>query len=209
MQGYRRFCGSSALQVRTCFFYPLNCNYLHLLFVQHFRILQHFNADPLEYAVVFTANATAAIKTVAETFDFGAQETGNFYYCQENHTSVLGMRELVKTPNKFVLTKNELLLNLNKTHNSLAGTKSGNSLVVFSAQCNFSGYKMPLELIDAIHQHGLVNKGLQVSGVKSQDEDLSNFYVFLDAAAFVSSSYLDVEKYKPDFFCVSFYKLFG
>ncbi|GBP16757.1 Molybdenum cofactor sulfurase [Eumeta japonica] len=79
--------------------------------------------DPLEYSVVFTSNATAAIKIVGECFDFGTVEKGSFYYCQENHTSVLGMRELVKTPYKFVLTQPELLENLNKTHSQerLAG----------------------------------------------------------------------------------------
>ncbi|XP_065363795.1 molybdenum cofactor sulfurase [Calliphora vicina] len=175
-----------------------------------YRILQHFNADALEYSVVFTSNATAAIKTVAETFDFGAQEQGNFYYCQENHTSVLGMRELVKTSNKFVLTQPELLSNLENGHDLLAGTRTGNSLLVFSAQCNFSGYKMPLELIEVVQKQGLLKRGTQISGhTQTNEPDLNNFYVFLDSAAFVGTSYLDVGKYKPDFFCVSFYKMFG
>lgn len=147
---------------------------------------------------------------MAECFDFGSVEKGNFYYCQENHTSVLGMRELVKTPFKFVLTKPELLENFDKEHENLAGTKPGNSLLVFSAQCNLSGYKMPLKLIDSVHKRGLVNTGKQVSGNSLPTEpDVNNFYVFLDAAAFVGTSYLNVGKYKPDFFCVSFYKMFG
>ncbi|KAM7349739.1 molybdenum cofactor sulfurase [Cochliomyia hominivorax] len=175
-----------------------------------YRILKHFNADPVEYTVVFTNNATAAIKTVAETFDFGANEKGSFYYCQENHTSVLGMRELVKTSNKFVLTQPELLANLENSHGLLHGSGDGNSLVVFSAQCNFSGYKMPLELIEIIQKRGLVKRGTQISGdLQANKIDLNNFYIFLDAAAFVGSSYLDVTKYKPDFFCVSFYKMLG
>lgn len=164
----------------------------------------------MEYAVIFTNNATAAIKTVSETFDFGSKEQGNFYYCQENHTSVLGMRELVKTPNKYVLTKPELLENMKYTTNFLAGTQSGNSLLVFSAQCNFSGYKMPLELIEVVQKQGLVKRGTQIMGVTLKNEpDLNNFYILLDSAAYVSSNHLDVSKYKPDFFCVSFYKMFG
>ncbi|XP_037823018.1 molybdenum cofactor sulfurase isoform X1 [Lucilia sericata] len=175
-----------------------------------YRILQHFNADPLEYTVVFTNNATAAIKTVAETFDFGDEEQGNFYYCQENHTSVLGMREVIKTENKYVLTQPELLENLLKRKELLAGTSKGNSLLVFSAQCNFSGYKMPLDLIDVVHRQGLFKRGTQISGQPQKKQpDLNNFYIFLDSAAFAGSSYLNVGKYKPDFFCVSFYKLFG
>ncbi|XP_073830105.1 molybdenum cofactor sulfurase [Musca autumnalis] len=182
-----------------------------------YRILQHFNADPSDYSCIFTANATAALKLLAETFNFGCEdnEKGNFYYCQENHTSVLGMRELVKTKNHFVLTKDELLLNLTTTttndnsHNSNKH-KRGNSLVVFSAQCNFSGYKMPLELVTKIQQNGLVNEGLQVTGQKVKAKEIpSNFFVCLDAAAYVGTSYLDCSKVKPDYFCVSFYKMFG
>lgn len=164
----------------------------------------------MEYSVVFTSNATAALKTVAETFDFGSEEKGGFYYCQENHTSVLGMRELVKTPYKYVLTQPELLANLEDNHNETVGSKSGNSLLVFSAQCNFSGYKMPLDLIEIVQKKGLVKQGLQVAGIKQNNKrDLNNFYVCLDAASYVATNYLDVSKYKPDFFCVSFYKMFG
>lgn len=57
------------------------------------RILEHFRTTPDEYSVIFTSGATAALKTVAETFIFSR---GTFAYAQENHTSVLGMRELVK-----------------------------------------------------------------------------------------------------------------
>uniref|UniRef100_A0A1I8N1B6 Molybdenum cofactor sulfurase n=1 Tax=Musca domestica TaxID=7370 RepID=A0A1I8N1B6_MUSDO len=178
-----------------------------------YRILQHFNADASDYSCIFTANATAALKLLAETFNFGADDDqGNFYYCQENHTSVLGMRELVKTKNQFVLTKDELLLNLNECRDKTFPSKDENakSLVVFSAQCNFSGYKMPLELVSKIQQHGLVNEGLQVAGQKIKEtKKPSKFYVCLDAAAFVGTSYLDCSKVKPDFFCVSFYKMFG
>ncbi|XP_061390109.1 molybdenum cofactor sulfurase 3, partial [Musca vetustissima] len=182
-----------------------------------YRILHHFNAEPSEYSCVFTANATAALKLVAETFNFTSEDgktTGNFYYCQENHTSVLGMRELVKTPSQFVLTKDELLLNLKGNNDNFAVASSmdhdGKSLVVFSAQCNFSGYKMPLELIPIIQQNGLVREGLQVSGPKAMEKRISgNFYVCLDAASYVGTSYLDCSEIKPDFICVSFYKMFG
>src|SRR4051812_7534181 len=34
------------------------------------RVLQYFNADPLEYGVVFTANATGALKLVGESYPF-------------------------------------------------------------------------------------------------------------------------------------------
>ncbi|XP_075155094.1 molybdenum cofactor sulfurase [Haematobia irritans] len=174
-----------------------------------YRILSHFNADPSVYNVVFTANATASLKLVGESFDFGTEETGSFYYCQENHTSVLGMRELVKTKNKYVLTKNELLLNLKSSNTAENKSTSANSLLVFSAQCNFSGYKMPLEIIPYVQKNGFVNHGKQVAGENNKITANSNYFVCLDAAAYVGTNFLDCQKYQPDFICISFYKMFG
>lgn len=178
--------------------------------------MRHFNTDATEYAVVFTANATAAIKLVAETFDFGYETIGSFYYCQENHTSVLGMREIVQTPNQFVLTKGEILENLETLRSASPQTtftsdsSKGNSLLAVSAQCNFSGYKIPLNVISNIQKAGLVNIGSQVAGsTVTTKVDSSNFYIFLDTASFVATNYLDLQKYQPDFLCLSFYKIFG
>ncbi|XP_055842708.1 molybdenum cofactor sulfurase 3 [Episyrphus balteatus] len=171
-----------------------------------FRILNHFNTNSNDYAVVFTANATAALKLAGECFNFG--DSGRFYYCQENHTSVLGMREVVRTDDIFVLTKDDLLENLNENGNNRSLEVKGNSLVAFSAQCNFSGYKLPLSLISAIQENGLKSHGTRVRG-KLSDLDNSNFYVCLDAASFVATNFLDLNKYPAEFVCVSFYKIFG
>ncbi|XP_004529791.1 molybdenum cofactor sulfurase isoform X1 [Ceratitis capitata] len=191
-----------------------------------YRILQHFNTDATEYAVVFTANATAALKLVGECFSFGEDEnnSGAFYYCQENHTSVLGMREVVRTNRLYVLTKDEILKNLYNTTNGISehgingqgsvgegDTRKCNSLVVFSAQCNFSGYKMPLETIEAIQKNGLLVLGTQIRGEEDGEDACkdSNFYICLDTASYVASNFLDLRRYKPDFCCISFYKMFG
>ena len=43
-----------------------------------FRVLHHFNTNSAEYSLVFTANATAALKLLAECFDFGTpQQAGD------------------------------------------------------------------------------------------------------------------------------------
>lgn len=39
-------------------------------------VLRHFHADPAEYTVVFTANATAALRLVGESYPFAAPEAG-------------------------------------------------------------------------------------------------------------------------------------
>lgn len=55
------------------------------------RILNFFQTTEDEYAVIFTSGATGAIKLVGEYFDYG--DDGAFCYLNDNHTSVLGIRE--------------------------------------------------------------------------------------------------------------------
>ena len=59
------------------------------------EVLKMFNADPTYFDVVFTANATAAIKLVAEGFS-GLQEGFNYLYHRNSHTSLVGVRELAR-----------------------------------------------------------------------------------------------------------------
>lgn len=182
-----------------------------------YKILEFFNTNADDYHVVFTANATAALRLVAEHFDFSSE--GNFHYCQENHTSVLGMRQLVKAKRIYMLTQEEILLcdvDMNSYSSEAAAaavtatSTQGNSLVTFSAQCNFSGYKLPLGVIDKMHKFGVQQPGKCVWGkaARQRKEDL-NYYICLDAAAFAASSPLDLQRYRPDYVCVSFYKIFG
>ena len=55
-------------------------------------ILDFFGASPLEYYVVFTAGATASVKLVGEAFQWTSKSV--FAYTLENHTSVVGLRNL-------------------------------------------------------------------------------------------------------------------
>ncbi|XP_064555458.1 molybdenum cofactor sulfurase isoform X1 [Drosophila montana] len=181
-----------------------------------YRILEFFNTNADDYHVVFTANATAALRLVAEHFDFG--KDGNFHYCQENHTSVLGMRQLVKAKRIYVLNKDSIVLNdveqpVAPAPASATGAAHGNSLVVFSAQCNFSGYKLPLTVIEKIQSGGMQQLGkciwTEPAGERVNNTNNNNYYVCLDAASFAASSPLDLQRHRPDFVCLSFYKIFG
>lgn len=138
---------------------------------------------------------------MAETFDFqgdAIHNNGVFCYLQDNHTSVLGMREVVST-NTIKVIKKPDLMEYSETGYSNVKTISDetNSLFVYPAQCNFSGFKYPLDLIDKIHNNGIV------------ELNSSNWYVCLDAASFVSTNFLDLKRYHPDYVCMSFYKIFG
>ncbi|RZF34799.1 hypothetical protein LSTR_LSTR007851 [Laodelphax striatellus] len=165
-----------------------------------YRVLQHFNTNPEEYSVIFTSGATDALKIVAETYRFGnAGTTGRFVYLQDNHTSVLGMREIVAARNidtecmSFHEAFNTFYKELSQDP-SLQQNEE-NSLFVYPAQCNFSGLKYPLTWIEKC-QKGILN-------------ERSNWACLLDAATFVSTCHLDLSIFKPDFVTISFYKIFG
>jgi selenocysteine lyase/cysteine desulfurase len=70
-----------------------------------------------------------------------------------------------------------------------AAVRGDNNLFAFPAQSNFSGVKHPLELVERAHASG--------------------WDVLLDAAAFVPTNRLDLQRVTPEFVCVSFYKMFG
>lgn len=147
-----------------------------------FRVLQHFNTTADEYHIVFSAGATASLKAVAECFDFG--DDGEFVYTLDNHTSVLGMRSLVQCGHIRGIGQREL-------QTSSLSLPPPNSLLVFPGQCNFSGFKLPCmrPIIDRYQMAGS--------------------YVCLDAASLVSTSVLDLQQIRPDYVCLSFYKMFG
>lgn len=156
-----------------------------------YRILKSFNTINDDYSIVFTSGATASLKLIAETFDFS---NGCFSYLRDNHTSVLGMREIVKTSNIMCIERHQFMKN-NLDRNSKF---SGNSLFVYPAQCNFNGFKYPLDAINRIQTD---NGRIHI--------EQSNQYVCLDAASFVSTNPFDLSEFHPDFVCISFYKMFG
>ncbi|XP_035791000.1 molybdenum cofactor sulfurase-like [Anopheles albimanus] len=189
-----------------------------LIDLVRFRVLRWFNTRPAEYSVVFTSGTTASLKLLAEAFDFtSAQDTasgeepeqssgqaGTFVYLRDSHTSVLGMRQAVRTERIGVIERSELFQTLASSSSrwSNGGSSSpshhrGPSLLVMPAQCNFNGVKYPLELLETVSQNGL----------PGYEGDV--FQVCLDAASYVSTSYLDLSRHKPSFVCVSFYKIFG
>lgn len=84
-----------------------------------------------------------------------------------------------------------------KIHN---GHNFANCLFVYPAQCNFSGTKYSLNWINKV-QNNALNEITNQNSV--------NWYVLLDAACFVPTNDLNLNKYKPDFVTISFYKIFG
>ncbi len=155
-------------------------------------VLDYFNAPAGEYDVVFTGNASGALKLVGESYPF---EPGSTYLlAYDNHNSVNGIREFARAKGADVLyipvRRPDLRLDSALVEHHLADRDSRHPrLFAYPAQSNFSGVQHPLDFIDLAHEHG--------------------WHVLLDAAAYVPTNRLDLSAIKPDFVPVSFYKMFG
>jgi selenocysteine lyase/cysteine desulfurase len=156
------------------------------------EVLRFFGADEDEYACIFTANATGALRLVGEAYPFGPG--GCFLATADNHNSVNGIREFARAqgartahlaPGPPGLRVDGAALRRHLEDRAA----DGGHLLAYPAQSNFSGVKHPLDWIAAAHERG--------------------WDVLLDAAAFVPTSRLDLAAHKPDFVAISFYKLFG
>ncbi|MBV8516818.1 MAG: aminotransferase class V-fold PLP-dependent enzyme [Acidobacteria bacterium] len=150
------------------------------------RVLRHFDVDERTHAVIFTANTSAAVKLVAESYPFDASTS--LVLSSDNHNSVLGIREYAARAGAAVhaIALDEEL-RLRDARATLAAAKRG--LFAFPAQSNFSGVRHPLALVSDAHRLG--------------------FDVLLDAAAYVPSHALSLRDVPADFTALSFYKLFG
>jgi len=155
-------------------------------------VLRFFNASPDEWTVVFTANASQALKIVGESYPFGPDD--RFLLTFDNHNSVNGIREFARrahaTPTYVPVVLPEMRVDEGDLVRELDRTVAGrHHLFAYPAQSNFSGVQHPLEWIDLAHARG--------------------WHVLLDAAAFTATNRLDLGRWAPDFVVQSFYKLFG
>ncbi|MBL8056498.1 MAG: aminotransferase class V-fold PLP-dependent enzyme [Anaerolineales bacterium] len=154
-------------------------------------ILEFFNAAPQEYAVVFTANASGALKLVGEAYPF--QPGGNYLLTFDNHNSVNGIREFARAKGATVtyapVLPPDLRLDAAKLTALLKLGGREPKLFAYPAQSNFSGVQ---------HELGWVARA------QAQGWD-----VLLDAAAFAPTNRLDLAAVRPDFVSLSFYKLCG
>ena len=154
--------------------------------------LDFFHASPDEYAVIFTSNASHALKLVGEAYPF--QVGGQFLLLFDNHNSVNGIREFARAKGASftylpvmapeLRVEEALLLSFLKH-----GSTGAHHLFAYPAQSNFTGVQHPLEWIAEAQARG--------------------WDVLLDGAAFVPTNPLDLSRWHPDFVPLSFYKMFG
>ena len=118
--------------------------------VEHAReyVLKFFNADPAEYDVIFTANASAALKLVGESYPFA--KGGHYLLTFDNHNSVNGIREFAHARGAEVTYVPVVLPDMRVDASSLDGyfaraQKGAANLFAYPAQSNFSSVLHPLD----------------------------------------------------------------
>lgn len=162
--------------------------------VEHARhaVLDFFAGDPQEYAVIFTPNASGALKLVGESYPFTT--ASRYLVAYDNHNSVNGIREFARAHGAQVTymptIAPDLRLDARAVRAQLAGADhSAANLFAYPAQSNFSGVQHPLEWVAEAQSLG--------------------WDVLLDCAAFTPTNRLRLDEVRPDFVPLSFYKMFG
>ncbi|KAJ7815673.1 methyltransferase type 11 [Mycena olivaceomarginata] len=158
-------------------------------------VLSFFRASSDQYAVIFTANASGALKLVGESYPFAG---GSKYVLScDSHNSVHGIREYAKhrgarvcyipsTPSggfEPSTAKNILLRNRPRSKDS------GPCLFALTGQSNISNTKNSLSIIEYATSLG--------------------YHTLLDAAALAATSTISLSEFPVDAMAVSFYKMFG
>ncbi|KAG5651705.1 hypothetical protein H0H81_007738, partial [Sphagnurus paluster] len=157
-------------------------------------VLSFFKAPP-EYTVVFTANATGALKLAGESFPF---INGSSYVLgTDSHNSVHGIREYATHQGANVCyipstlnggfeisSAKEIIL-----RNRPASRELTPSLFALTGQSNISNSKNPLSVIEYAAELG--------------------YSTLLDAAALAPTSSFSLKEHPVDAMAVSFYKMFG
>ena len=145
------------------------------------------------------------------------QGSSVFCYLEDNHTSVVGMREAVAHGGGSVVCVNPMFIR-RRLQNHQASTTSTvplksqvvspmlstagpHHLFAYPAQSNFSGYKYPLEWVTDFTSGG--------HPVICLRHLRGSWKILLDAASFVSTSQLDLSSHPAHFVALSFYKMFG
>ncbi len=154
------------------------------------RVHGFFGTSPDTHEIVFTSNASGAMKLVAESFPFTADS--RFVMAVDNHNSVGGMRSWARRAGariELLPLDAELRLAEPLAHLDRVAGAAAPSLFAYPAQSNFSGVKHPLSLVAEARERG--------------------FMTFLDTAAYTPTNPANFTQIGADFCCVSFYKLFG
>lgn len=150
------------------------------------HILRYFDASPDVYDVCLTANASAAIRLVGESFPWSPDTV--LALSADNHNSVNGVREFARIRGAHMCYL-PLDRELRMCDAALPDLQGAAGLFAYPAQSNFSGVRHSLDYIRGAQQQG--------------------YTVLLDAASYAPTNRLSLREAPADFVAVSFYKMFG
>jgi molybdenum cofactor sulfurtransferase len=160
------------------------------------KVLEFVKADPEEYTVIWTPNASGALKLVGECYPFTPRSA--YLYAPDCHNSVLGITEYAKAKKAqtggFGFLGTTMCYdwsNFVKRMDQLGKKNPRNNLLAFPSESNASGLKHNARrYVDYAHAKG--------------------WDVCVDAAAHAPTNAIDLtEMGKPEFVSMSFYKIFG
>ncbi|GKT98760.1 unnamed protein product [Fusarium langsethiae] len=167
------------------------------------KTLDFLGADPEHFDLVFVANATAAIKLVADAFrDLGEKTpTKSFWYgChREAHTSLIGIRALAAGDYHCFDDDEDVDEWISRPFScqTQKGKPPSLGLFAYPGQSNLSGRRLPKSWPRRVRKQ----------------PQLRNTYTLFDAAALAMTSSLsslfEDPLGAPDFTCLSLYKIFG
>ncbi|KAJ7189005.1 PLP-dependent transferase [Mycena filopes] len=158
-------------------------------------VLAFFQAPSDQYTVIFTPNATGALKLVGESYPFVGGS--NYVLSCDSHNSIHGIREYAAYRGARVCyipptstggfepstAKNILLRNRPRAK------ASAPCLFALTGQSNISNTKSSLSIIEYATSLG--------------------YHTLLDAAALAATSTISLSDFPVDAMAVSFYKMFG
>ena len=160
------------------------------------KVLEFVNADPEEYMVVWTSNASGALKLLGECYPF--HRNNAYIHGPDCHNSVLGITQFAGQKKArtagFGFLKKSLCYDwedYKKCLKKLGRGRKAPGLVAFPGESNTSGLKHNVsKYANQAHQQG--------------------WDVCVDVAAYAPTTPIDVDDLgKPEFLAMSFYKIFG
>ncbi|KAI1330972.1 pyridoxal phosphate-dependent transferase [Xylariaceae sp. FL0255] len=167
------------------------------------KMLDFFGANTEDFDLIFVANATSAIKLVADAFrdlaDKSPQRREFWYgYHKDAHTSLVGVREF--TGQSYCFNSDEEVeewLEYPESSDTNRYNHRGLGLFAYPGQSNLTGRRLPLSWSSRLRR----------------SKFLRNTYTLLDAAAlamtFPMENIFQDRDAAPDFTCFSLYKIFG
>ncbi|KAH7101279.1 PLP-dependent transferase [Auriculariales sp. MPI-PUGE-AT-0066] len=158
------------------------------------EVLRHFDADPSEYVVVFTQNASSALKLVGESFPWTS--ASRYIVGVDSHNSVHGIRAFAESSGAHVSyygcgdrggpDMSQLRVRLIPT----SSHSEAPTLLAVTGLSNVTNAKAPLwDILSLTRSAGV--------------------YTLLDAAALAPTSRISLKDTPVDAMAVSFYKMFG